>query len=174
MDEERVLSQVSEVIDIFNDLEMRISMTLAQSLVPANSEYGFLQELVFHNTIISFGAKVQLIERILDYWSWKDLRKQTGKFKELMKIRNAFAHTPTAKRQLLIYSPSDNEFGTPIGSEFVVEKKSASSWVIVERSEAFNAFNELYEKCSDLLNKIHKKIEENLAQHKLGSEEMTE
>ncbi|MBE9572266.1 MAG: hypothetical protein IMF11_16690 [Proteobacteria bacterium] len=167
MDEQRVLSQVSEVIDTFNNLEMQVSMTLAKCLVPVNSEYGFLQELVFHNTILSFGAKVQLIERILEYWSWKDLRKQTGKFKELMKIRNAFAHTPTAKRQLLIYYSPDNEFGTPLGSEFVVEKKSASSWENVERSEAFNAFKELYKKCFDILNEIYKKIEENLAQQQL-------
>jgi len=165
MDEQIALSQVSWVIDKFNNLEMRVSMTLTKCLVPVNSEYGFLQELVFHNTILSFGAKVQLIERILDYWSWKDLRKQTGKFKELMKIRNAFAHTSTAKRQLLIYYPPDDEFGTPFGSEFIVEKKSAS-WKNVERSEAFNAFKELYEKCFDLLNEIHKKIEENLAQQR--------
>lgn len=117
---------------------------------------------MLHNTILSFGAKVQLVERILEYWAWQDLREHIGRFKELMKIRNAFAHTPTAKGELLVDFAPDEEFGTPLGSKFVVEKKTTTSWVNIERGKAFTVFKELHQKCSELLSEIDTKVEESI------------
>ena len=164
MNEQQMVQQIAEVVEKFNDLEMHIGLTLSKCIAPATQDYGFLRELIFHNTIIGFAAKVQLLERILKYWSWSDLLKHTGRFKELMKLRNAFAHTPTAKRQLLVYFPPDAEFGTPLGSESIIEKKTPTSWENIERSEAFSAFIELHQKCADLLAKIDEKVKESLTE----------
>jgi len=164
MTEDEARKQIAEVIERFNGLELRIADALRRCLTPTTSEYGFLRDLILHNTLLSFGAKVQLLDRILDYWSWDDLRKHTGRLKELTKLRNAFAHTSTAKRQLLVYMPPDGDFGSPMGSEFVVEKKTPTSWENVERQEAFDAFLSLHEKCEDLVKQIDTKVEESIAQ----------
>lgn len=156
--------QIADVIEHFNDLEMRIAMTLRKCLLPVTSDYGFLQELLFHNTILSFSAKVQLLERILDYWSWRDLKSHIGRFKELMKLRNAFAHTPTVKRELLVYFPPDEEFAVPLGSHMVVEKKTSTSWDNIPRDKAFKIYTELHQKCAELLIEIDGKITETVAQ----------
>ena len=80
---------------------------------------------------------------------------------------NARIRTATAKRQLLVYFPTDAEFGSPLSSEFVVEKKSTSWWENVERTEAFRTFDDLHGNCSDLLKNIEARIEKNIAQHQL-------
>jgi hypothetical protein len=163
MTEDEARKQIAEVIERFNGLELRIADVLSRCVTPVTSDYGFLRELIFHNTLLSFGAKVQLLDRILDYWSWDDL-KHTGMLKELMKLRNAFAHTPTAKQQLLVYFAPDAEYGVPMGSEFIIEKKTSTSWENVEREKAFSDFLTLYKKCQELVEQINNKVKESIAQ----------
>lgn len=164
MTEEDTLQQSAEVIEKTNDLEMLIALILSKCLLPVTPDYGFLQELILHNTLVSFSAKVQLIERILDYWSWDDLKKKLGPFREIMKLRNVFAHTPLAKRQLLVQFLPDAEFGTPIGSQFVVEKRTSSSWANLEREDAFRSFIDLHFKCTETVKAVAGRIEKTIAQ----------
>ena len=165
MTESEALEQIAQVVEKANDLEMRMGMVLSQCLLPATSDYGFLRELILHNTVVDFGRKIQLIERILDYWSWTDLKKRMGPFREIMKLRNAFAHTPLAQRQLLVYFPPGAEYGTPMGSEFIVHKKNPISWDNVERQEAFKSFLEVHQKCTQLVADISEEIRKTIAQH---------
>lgn len=171
MTEDEARKQIAEVIERFNGLELRIAAVLSSCITPATSDYGFLTELIFHNTLLSFGAKVQLLDRILDYWSWDNL-KHTGRLKELMKLRNAFAHTPTEKRQLLVYFAPDAEYGEPMGSEFIIEKKTPTSWENVEREKAFSDFLSLHDKCLKLVEQINDKVKESVG-HVIGTERET-
>jgi hypothetical protein len=93
------------------------------------------------------------------------LKKRTGPLKEIMKIRNAFAHTSLAQRQLLVYFPTGTEYGTPFGSEFIVHKKNTVSWDNVERQEAFKSFLEVHGKCTALMAEISEEIRKTIAQH---------
>lgn len=92
--------QIATVIDRTNQFEVQINLALSDCIVPASAEYGFLRETLFHNLCLGFGAKVRLLQRILDYWDWKDVKLDS--LHKLMQLRNAFAHTPTTKRVLLV------------------------------------------------------------------------
>jgi hypothetical protein len=164
MTDEEALQQTAEVIEKTNDLEMRMALVLSKCLLPVTLDYGFLLELILHNTLVSFSAKVQLIERILDYWSWDDLKKKIGLFREIMKLRNAFAHTPLAKRQLLVHFLPDSEYGNPIGSQYVVEKRVSTSWENLEREETFRSFVGLHSKCIEIVKAIAERIEKTISQ----------
>lgn len=168
MKESEALDQIAQVVEKANDLEMRMGLLLSQCLLPATSDYGFLQELILHNTVLDFGRKVQLIERILDFWNWTDLKKRLGPFKELMKLRNAFAHTPLTQRQLLVYFPPGAEYATPLGSEFVVHKKNPVSWDNVERQEAFKSFLEVHGRCVGIVAEISEEIRKTIVKHSVA------
>lgn len=162
MKETDALDQIAQVIEKANDLEMRMGMLLSQCILPATADYGFLQELILHNTVVEFGRKVQLIERILDYWTWTHLKKRMGPFKEIMKLRNAFAHTPLAQRQLLVHVSPGEEVGTAVGSEFIVHKKTPVAWENVERQEAFQSFLEAHGKCTQLVAVISEEVRKSI------------
>lgn len=44
MPEDEVREQIADVIDQFNDLEMRIGLILSKCITPTTSDYGFLRE----------------------------------------------------------------------------------------------------------------------------------
>lgn len=96
--DQKYLDQISTVIKKTNDLEIELEMILYTVLRPVTADYGHVLERAFHNTVISLGAKLNLIRAILDYWSWHDLQKKMGKLDDVIRIRNAFAHTSTARR----------------------------------------------------------------------------
>lgn len=156
--------QVAAVVDDANNLEMRIGHLLSQCIRPVNSEYGFLVETALHNTVMSFGAKVLLVKRILDYWGWDDLQKHTGRFDDVLRMRNAFAHTPTARRQLLVHAAD----GTVLGSEMIIESKEGRRLESIERGKAFHRFKKAYESSMELLEQIETRIKEGIAQQEDG------
>lgn len=153
---------IAKVVDDANFLEMRIGHLLSLCIRPINSQYGFLIETALHNTVMSFGAKVFLLKRILDYWRWDDLQKHSGRFDDVLRMRNAFAHTPTARRNLLI----DENNGTVLGSEMIVETREGRRLESIERGKAFERFTKAYESSLELLEQIDKRVRETIAQSK--------
>lgn len=155
-----VYQQIATVVDKANYLEIRVGLLLRQCIRPVNSEYGFLIETAFHNTVISFGAKVLLLKRILDYWKWKDLQKHSSRFDDVLRIRNAFAHTCTAQGQLEV----DTRDGTLLGDEMIIETKKGRSLERIERNSAFISFNQAYELSLELLEQIEARVKETITQ----------
>jgi hypothetical protein len=152
--------QIATVIDQTNQLEVQMNLALSQCIVPVSTEYGFLRETLFHNLCLGFGAKVRLLQRILDYWDWKDIKLNA--FHRLMDLRNAFAHTPTTKRVLMVnIDPESGEYH-PLGSQLVVDRKHKTYWQEVERSEAFQDFIESYKVCCSIVEQISERIKESL------------
>jgi hypothetical protein len=154
------IKQIAEVIDEANYLEMRMGLILSKCICPVTNDYGFLVETVIHNSIISFGAKVLLIKRILDYWGWSDLQKQTGKFDDVLRMRNAFAHTPTDRRVLLV----NKDNGEVLGSQLIVESKEGRRLENIERKEAFDRFKKAFNSSISLFEEIEAKILQTIAQ----------
>lgn len=154
--------QIATVIDLMNQLEVHINMALSQCLVPVSPEYGFLRETLFHNLCLGFGAKVRLLQRILDYWDWKDIK--LDKFHKLMGLRNAFAHTPTTKRVLLVGVDPDTGEHHALGSQLVVDRKYKTYWQEVQRSEALQDFQAAYGGCIAIVEEIANRIEKTIAQ----------
>jgi hypothetical protein len=152
---------IAKVIDEANYLEMRVGLLLSQCIRPVNRQYGFLVETALHNTVISFGAKVLLIKRILDYWNWDDLQKHSGRFDDVLRMRNAFAHTPTARRQLVV----DATDGTVLGNEMIVETKEGRRLESIERRTAFARFRKAFKSSLELLEQIEIRIKDTIAQH---------
>ena len=155
--------QIADVIDMTNQLESEMADLLSQCLIPVISDYGFLREAVFHNTCVHFGAKVKLLKRITEYWSFKGLNFKW--FYILLDLRNAFAHTPTTKRMVQIWFDDKDSAGRLLGSEMIVDKKSGSSWQNQIRNEAFKDFVEAYNSCRGILVIIDNKIKQTIAQH---------
>ena len=155
-----VNEQIAIVVDEANYLEMRIGLLLSLCIRPVNRGYGFLVETAFHNTVMSFGAKVLLLKRILDYWNWDDLQKHSGRFDDVLRMRNAFAHTPTARRQLVV----DAADGTVLGNEMIVETKEGRRLESIERGSAFDRFRKAYKSSLDLLEQIEARVKETIAQ----------
>lgn len=147
-------------------LEMRIGHLFLHCIRPVNSEYGFLVETALNNTIISFGAKVFLLKRILDYWNWEDLQKHSGRFDDVLRIRNAFAHTPSARRQLKV----DASDGTVLGNEMIVETKKGRRLEGIERSSAFSQFMKAYNSSLELLEQIEERVKETIAQQRVPAD----
>ena len=156
-----VNEHIAIVIDEANYLEMRIGLLLSRSIRPVNKEYCFLVETALHNTVMSFGAKILLLKRILDYWSWDDLQKHSGRFDDVLRMRNAFAHTPTARRQLVV----DVSDGTVLGNEMIVETKEGRRLESIERGSAFDRFRKAYESSLALLEQIETRVKDTIAQH---------
>ena len=156
-----VNEHIAIVIDEANYLEMRIGILLSRCIRPVNKEYGFLVETALHNTVMSFGAKVLLLKRILDYWSWDDLQKHSGRFDDVLRMRNAFAHTATARRQLVV----DVSDGTLLGNEMLVETKEGRRLESIERGSAFERFRKAYDSALELLEQIEARVKDTIAQH---------
>jgi hypothetical protein len=161
-----VNEHIATVIDQANYLEMRIGLLLFLCIRPVNKAYGFLVETALHNTVMSFGAKVLLLKRILDYWRWDDLQKRSGTFDDVLRMRNAFAHTPTARRQLVV----DVSNGTVLGNEMIVETKEGRRLESIERGSAFERFRKAYESSLELLEKIEERVKDTIAQHGNGGD----
>ena len=140
-----------------------MGLVLRKCIRPVTDDYGFLVETALHNSIISFGAKVLLIKWILDHWGWDDLQKQTGKFDDVLRMRNAFAHTPTARRQLLVKVDGNGNSGEVLGSQLVVESKEGKRLENIERNQAFSRFRNAYDSSITLLEKIEARISKSIA-----------
>lgn len=166
--DEDILRQIATAVDQANKIEMRVSFLLSLCLRPATPDYGFLLETAMHNTILSFGAKTLLIKRIIDYWGWDDLQKKTGVFDDVLRMRNAFAHTPTTRRQLLVYHDEGTGQNTVVGNEMIVESKEGRKLENIERSKAFDRFNKAHRSSIVLLTQIEKRIKQTLAQQEDG------
>jgi len=144
------------VIDMTNEVEDKISDILSRLLIPVTNDYGFLKEVILHNTCISLGQKVRIIKRISEYWGWRDI--EFGHFNALLDLRNAFAHTSTNRFQLVIWKDSTTGMASSMGSEMVVERKHKSHWREQERGEAFDEFKELHAKCMNSLSELFNRI----------------
>jgi len=156
----KVQEQIALVIDQANHLEWRLSMLLSIVLRPVNSDYGHVLEKAMHNTVISFGSKLLLVRSILDYWSWDDLQKKVGAIDDVIRMRNAFAHTSTAKRQLHV----DKRNHTVIANEMIVESKNGRKLEVIERTKAFNRFKKAYKSSLQVLSEIENRIENEIPQ----------
>ncbi len=154
--------QIASVIDLTNQLEVQINLALSECIVPVSGEYGFLRETLFHNLCLGFGAKVRLLQRILDYWNWKDTK--IDDFHKLMQLRNAFAHTPTTKRALIVVVDAETGEHHPQGSQLVVDRKYKTYWQEMERNEAFHDFLETYQSCDTIVKNITRKIKKTIPQ----------
>lgn len=137
-----------------------MNLALSQCILPVSSEYGFLRETLFHNLCLGFGAKVRLLQRILDYWGWKEI-KLNG-FHKLMGLRNAFAHTPTTKRVLLVGVDPETGEHRPLGSQLVVDRKHKTYWQEIERGEAFRDFLDSHKACLTIIKQIAERINETI------------
>ncbi len=154
--------QIATVIDFTNQLEVKINLALSECIVPVSAEYGFLRETLFHNLCLGFGAKVRLLQRILDYWSWKKVKLDN--FHKLMQLRNAFAHTPTTKRVLLVDVDPETGEHHALGSKLVVDQKYKTYWKEVDRAEAFQDFLEIHKSCVTIVEDIARRIKETITQ----------
>ena len=156
------MEQIATVIDLTNQLEVKINLALSECIVPVSAEYGFLRETLFHNLCLGFGAKVRLLQRILDYWSWKETKLDD--FHKLMQLRNAFAHTPTTKRVLLVGVNPETGEHHPLESKLVVDWKYKTYWQEVDRAEAFQDFLETNQSCVTTVEDIARRIRETITQ----------
>jgi hypothetical protein len=151
---------IAKVVDEANYLKMRIGHLLSQCIRPVNREYGFLVETVLNNTVMSFGAKVFLLNRILDYWRWYDLQKHSGSFDDVLRMRNVFAHTPTARRQLVVDATDE----TVLCDEMIVETKEGRRLESIERGSAFARFEKAYKSSIELLEQIEARVKKTVVQ----------
>lgn len=159
-----ISDQIAIVIDQTNQLEVHINFALSLCIVPVSTEYGFLRETLFHNLCLSFGAKVRLLQRILEYWDWKDIKLNV--FHKLMDLRNAFAHTPTTKRVLMVNIDPESGEQQPLGSQLVVDRKHKTYWQEIERGKAFQDFIDAYKECYSIVEQISERIEKTLGESK--------
>jgi putative restriction endonuclease len=157
--------QIASVIDLTNQLEVQINLALSECILPVSTEYGFLRETLFHNLCLGFGAKVRLLQRILDYWNWKETKLDD--FHKLMQLRNAFAHTPTTKRVLLVGVDDETVEHHPLGSQLVVDRKYKTYWQEVERGKAFQDFFDSNEACLSIVKEIAQRIKTTLRREKM-------
>ena len=155
----KIKDQIATIIDQSNYLELRLSMILATVLRPVNSDYSHILEKALHNTIMPFGEKLLLVKSILDYWGSDDFQKKIGVLDDVLRMRNAFAHTSTAKRQLCVNKGNH----TVIANEMIVESKNGRKLERIERSKAFNRFQKAYKKSLQVLSDIENKIKKTIA-----------
>lgn len=157
----KIKDQIATVIDHANNLELRLTLILRKVLRPVNSNYGHVLERALHNTVMPFGAKLLLVKSILDYWHWDDLQKKIGTIDDVLRIRNAFAHTSTAQRVLIV----DEMNHSLIANEMIVEsKKNSITLERIERSKAFERFEKAYKKSLQVLSDIESKIKSTIVQ----------
>jgi hypothetical protein len=170
---ETVRNQIADVVEAANDLEMRIGHLLRLCMKPVSSDYGFLLETTLHNTILSFGAKVLLVKRILEYWGWDDLQKKCGRLDDVLRMRNAFAHTPTA-HCALVAAPMENPSELAddgegpvyeiIGNQMMVEAKEGRKLEMIDRDQAFERFKKAHKGACELVAEIKEKVKQTIAQ----------
>jgi hypothetical protein len=162
--------QIASVIDLTNQLEVQINLALSECIVPVSTEYGFLRETLFHNLCLGFGAKVRLLQRIIDYWNWKETKLDD--FHKLMQLRNAFAHTPTTKRVLLVSADPETGEHHPLASQLVVDRKYKTHWQEMERAEAFQDFLAAHQSCDTIVKDLTRRIRETIAEQENQEELM--
>ena len=155
----KVADQIATVIDRTNYLEYLMSGILGKCLSPANPHYEYLLERVLHNSVTSFGAKVTVLMALLEKNRWKDLHKCAGIIHEVLRLRNAFAHTPTNLRRIMsiIYPDGTSKV---VSSQMIIESKSSNTLKSITRAEGVIQFNHAYEKAKMVLEDIIRKIEE--------------
>jgi len=156
------IEQIASVIDLTNKLEVQINLVLSECIVSVSKEYGFLRETLFHNLCLGFGAKVRVLQRIIDYWNWKEIKLDD--FHKLMQLRNAFAHTPTTKRILIVSVDSETGEHHPLGSQLVVDRKYKTFWQEMERGEAFQDFLAAHQSCDTIVKDLTRRIKETIAE----------
>ena len=155
-----ITKQIATVIDQTNQVEVEVNQILSKCLVPVSKDYGFLRTTLFHNLCLGFGVKVKLLQRIVDYWKWKDIKLDC--LHKLLSLRNSFAHTPTSKKMFIFYF--DHETGDPLSTqiESVVDRQKGSHWKEMKRSEAFGVFNEYLRDSLSVLGELKIRIDETL------------
>lgn len=159
----KYLDQICIVIEKTNYLEMRLEMILHTVLCPVNPDYGHVLERALHNTVISLGGKLHLIRAILDYWSWDDLQKKMGTLDDVVRIRNAFAHTSTARRQFRLEMDRGTGYQAEIRNQMIVESRNGRRLERIEREEAFQRFNKAYNSSIDLVSEIEDRVKNSIA-----------
>ena len=162
--EQKFLDQISSVVEKTNFLEIKLEMILYAVLRPATSDYGHVLEKALHNTVISLGGKLHLIRAILEYWSWNDLQKKMGTLDDVLRIRNAFAHTSVARRQFIVELNPQTGSQTKISNQMVVESKNGRKLERIERGAAFQRFNKAYDSSIALISEIEARVKQSIAQ----------
>jgi len=160
----KFLDQIATVIEKTNYLEIKLEMILYTVLRPVSPDYGHVLERALHNTLISLGGKLHLIRAILDYWSWDDLQKKMGTLDDVTRIRNAFAHTSTARRQFRVEMDRETGCQTEISNQMIVESRNGRKLERIERGKAFQRFNKAYTSSIDLVSEIETRVKKSIAQ----------
>jgi hypothetical protein len=77
-------------LDQFNALEHEIAKVIAQFVGASPARTGFVEDVVLHNAVVSFGSKVKLLLTVAR--ESKGPKPTKDKLHRLLNIRNAFAH----------------------------------------------------------------------------------
>ena len=153
----RIADQIATVIDKTNYLELLITAIFEKCLLPANERYTFLLTRILHNSVTSFGAKVAVLMVMLEFEKWKDLQKRAAVLHEVLRFRNAFAHTPTNLRRVVTATWADNP-PEIISSQMIIESKVGNTLKSITRAEGFSQFSAAYEKALKVLDDITNKV----------------
>lgn len=129
-------------------------------LFTPREEYGFLKNVIFHNTCINFGLKVRLLTHIAETRKWNEIKM--GHFNDLIALRNAFAHTSTDKYQILVSTDPETNKVVSFERQMLVERKLNNSWESIDRDKAFSRFIELHGKCSTTLYTFMQRITDDI------------
>lgn len=157
--------QIAAVINMANQIELSMKLILGTCLSPTLPDFGFLRELILHNTVTSFSAKHKMLTQLCAYFGWKEEKKSLSDLHDLMRLRNAFAHTPTNSRMLEVLQEDESTPGIVIGNYMVIESVTTAGEVQrIKRSEAFESFKTIHGKIVTLLDTLRKKVEARIAQ----------
>jgi hypothetical protein len=104
------------MLDQFNRLEHLIAKVIRLYVQPVTDHASFVENIILHNSIISFAGKIKLLLTIARESTGPKLNR--NKFHRLLNLRNAFAHGNTIKGLRF----NRNAFsGEPYGAYLIVE-----------------------------------------------------
>ena len=168
--DQKTKDQLVAVIEATNILEEQAGAVVRKLCLPPpapdNSQLHILFHRLLHNTILSLGAKVTFIKGVvIDHFRWKDLKRKVGVLDEVLRLRNAFAHTPTSRKAVVsgpitVPGPAGVRQSVGIVAEhLLVETRQHGSVKYLLRDEAFKEFQEKVNMASILLIEICHRVD---------------
>jgi len=145
---------VGELLDEFNRIEKFIAFHIVSYVSPPPEKYGYVYNLMLHNSIIPFGAKLKLLLALVRETNGPKIVRDD--FHKLVNLRNAFAHgymAPRVRRRGGTSSTDSEE------TYLVVETlASDGSFIEVANEKAIEDFRELLKRTNAQLKALQKHL----------------
>jgi hypothetical protein len=155
--EQKTKLETAFVIEQTNYIEYVLKQILVAYISPQKNRTDFLSDIIMHNSMLNFGAKIKAFLYLAKTNNWKKIEQKH--FHTIRIVRNAFAHSDTEKETIGI---TVNEGKAEVNDIYYCLESvdSSGKFIREKRKDAFDRFTQSYVVLEKYLHEILKALTE--------------